>query len=112
MQVDDDLDIPDGTFTEQEKQEEHQWHIFLNCIFPAYIQNREEALECSEFSDTIYENDLIPESITLNSVSFYFTGTYEEAYVEGVKKCKELNDSDELAHAEWEVESRDIMIAE
>jgi hypothetical protein len=99
-------------FTVDERTVEKEWQIYLNAIYPATVSTHGDALEGEDWSDDLNELDLIPESITLNSVSFYFTGTFEEAYTAARDMCDELNENRDVGDSKWEFERGSIMLVE
>lgn len=112
MPVDSHPEVPEDIFDKQDVSEVKQWHIFLHSNSPATIYNREEAVKQAKWSDGLDEHGLIPESVTLNTVSFYFEGTRREAHLKAQRKCDELNSSGLLDNSSWEYESGSIMLAE
>lgn len=105
-------EIPEGIFTEEQRTVEKQYHIFLHSTHPAEIQHREDAVQSEDWQGVLDDEELIPESVTLNTVSFYFEGTFKEAYIAAHEKCKTLNEENHLGDSEWEYERGSIMVAE
>lgn len=99
-------------FDHEERTVEKQWQIYLTGIQPVEIDTHGDAIEDEDFADELDELDLIPESITLNMVSFYFEGTYMEAYNEAESMCEELNENEQMGDSKWEFESGGIMPVE
>lgn len=95
-------------FTEGERTVEKKWQIYLNAIYPATLSTHEDVLDGEDWTDDLDELDLSPVSITLNTVSFNFEGTYEEAYNAAEDMCKDLNENRELGDSKWEFESAGI----
>jgi len=104
-------EVPDDIFDEEERTEKDHWQIFLTATEPAQINCRNHAVYNEEFKDDLDELDLIPESITLNSVSFYFSGTFRDAYLKAQRVCDELNEERDIGGAEFEFERGSIMKA-
>lgn len=112
MPVDSHPEVPEDIFDNQDVTKVRQWQVFLQSVSPATIHNREKAVEQAEWSDGLDEHNLIPESVTLNTVSFYFEGTRREAHLKAQRKCDKLNKTDLLDDSSWEYEFGCIMLAE
>lgn len=104
-----DPDLPEEIFDEEDRTVEQQWQIFLNSATPLEIKNRHTAISDEEYKVPLGEHGIMPENATLNTVSFYFTGTYREAYIKAGEMCDKLNDMEETRDSEWEFESGSIM---
>lgn len=109
MPSQEELERTEGSFTEEERTVEREWHIFLRATVPAELSHRYDVTETQGWTETLGEMDLIPETIQLKQVSFYFNGTYQEAYLEAQDKCNELNNRNDLDQSEWSFESGSIM---
>jgi hypothetical protein len=112
MPVNSHPEVPEKTFDNQDVTKVRQWRVFLQSVSPATIYNREEAVEQAEWSDGLDEHNLISESVTLNTVSFYFEGTRREAHLKAQRKCDKLNKTDLLDDSSWVYEFDCIMLAE
>lgn len=99
-------------FTIDERTVEKEWQIYLNAIHPVSLTTHGDLLDDKEVGDALDDLDLIPESMTLNCVSFYFEGTYEEAYNAAEQMCRDLNENEKMEDSTWEFESGCIMIVD
>lgn len=104
-------DVDDEQFDERDRTEVEEWHIFLRAYEPAHITSVHHAITEEEYADKLNELDLMPESIQLNTLSFYFKGTYKEAYIAAQEKCDKLNNEADIDNSRWTFESETIMIA-
>jgi|APHM01.1.fsa_nt_gi hypothetical protein len=100
---------PREDFLEEERTEEHEWNIFLHARDPPRIEQRMKAANLATWNDDLGEHNLIPESVTMGTVSFYFTGTFKEAYEKAIEKCRELSRTGVMSSSTWEFEEGDIM---
>jgi hypothetical protein len=105
-------EVPEQIFNAEERNQEHEWHIFLTAIEPARIECSHHAISNEAFKDDLDDLDLIPESVQMRSVSFYFRGTFRDAYLKATRMCEELNEERDIGDAEFEFERGSIMKAE
>lgn len=109
MKEDPHPDVPEEMFDEEERNVEKEWQIFLNASEPMALTHLKSAIEGEDWCSDLRFLTLIPESVTLNTVSFYYFGTFREAYLAAQKMCDTLNDSDTLPRSRWEFERGGIM---
>lgn len=92
-------------FTEEERTVEKDWHIYL---YGRYNIDPLAAVDGTDARAQLSVYDVIPESVCIHAVSFYFTGTFKEAYEAAQQRCDELNQSN-LGEDDWGFERGSIM---
>jgi len=102
-------DVPESIFDNEDRTVERRWQIFLKSVQPLELMNRLNAISEEDCKVPLGENGIMPESVTLNTVSFYFTGTYREAYIKAQEKCDKLESMESMRDSSWEFESGSIV---
>lgn len=103
--------IPESIFDEEDCTIEKEWQVYLTALEPLPVDSVHHAICNESYSDTLEDMDLIPELIRLTTVSFYYTGTFRDAYIAARRKCDELNEAEDVPCENWDYERGSIVYA-
>jgi len=104
--------VPESMFNLEDRTRERDWHVFLNAAQPVHLDAYESAKSDEDVMAQLESASVIPESVSLKMVSFYYHGTFREAYLAAQHKCDELSEEDMLGNSKWQFEKGNIMLAE